>query len=469
MSFYCRAGSNDIVAVSTATAHLTILGGGPAGLAAGHFARKTGLPFILFEAADRTGGNAVTFQEGPFRFDSGAHRFHDRDQAMTAEVQHLIGPDLLECEIPSVIFDDGRWVGFPLRPANLIGAIGPLAFARAAASLLRARLFTTPADDNFEALACHTYGRDIATRYLLGYSEKLWGLPCRQLSPAIAGARLRGLSLSTFLLEALRQPARATSHLDGRFYYPRLGFGTIAERLAESCGFERLRTHSRVTRILHDGSRITAVEINRNETVSVDEVCCTLPLPLTATLLSPSLPDSVLEDAHGLRFRNVLLVALILNRPSVTKYGSVYFPALDSPVTRVYEPKNRSADMAPPDRTMLVAEVPCDSADPIWRASDSQLIERVKSALAPCGWFSSGDVAGGVVKRMAGAYPVLETGAELRVRRLLSAIERFENLHLIGRNGLFTYAHTHAMLRFGFDTVARLQSRTPATVAYEQV
>src|SRR5262249_5646942 len=174
LSFHCGAGSNDFVPASTATAHLTILGGGPAGLAAGHFARKAGLPFILFEAADRTGGNAVTFQEGPFRFDSGAHRFHDRDPTMTEEVQHLIGRDLLECEIPSVIFDNGRWVSFPLRPANLFGAIGPLAFARAAASLLRARLFTTRTDDDFEALACHTYGRDIATRYLLGYSEKLW-------------------------------------------------------------------------------------------------------------------------------------------------------------------------------------------------------------------------------------------------------------------------------------------------------
>src|SRR5262249_53211332 len=185
-------------------------------------------------------------------------------------------------------------------------------------------------------------------------------------------------------------------------------------------------------------------------TVSVDGVCCTLPLPLTATLLSPSLPDSVLADARGLRFRNIMLVALILNRPSATKYGSVYFPSLDSPVTRVYEPKNRSADMAPPDRTMLVAEVPCDSADPIWRASDDELIGRVKSALEPCGWFSSGDVAGGAVKRMAGAYPVLERGTELRVRRLLTSLERFANLHVVGRNGLFTYAHTHTMLRFGF-------------------
>ena len=140
----------------------------------------------------------------------------------------------------------------------------------------------------------------------------------------------------------------------------------------------------------------------------------------------------------------------------------MYFPALNSPVTRVYEPKNRSVDMAPPDRTMLVAEVPCDAADPIWRASDEDLVGMVKSALAPCGWFSSRDVTGGVVKRMASAYPVLETGTELRVRRLLTSLERFGNLHLVGRNGLFTYAHTHSMLRFGFETVAQVQRGAPA-------
>jgi protoporphyrinogen oxidase len=435
---------------------LTILGGGPAGLAAGHFARKRGLTFVVFEAAARAGGNAVTFQEGPFRFDSGAHRFHDRDPAMTNEVRSLLGSDLLECSIPSQIFHEGRWVDFPLSPVNLARALGPVAFARASASLLRARLASSEAPDNFESFARHKYGPDIARRFLLGYSEKLWGLPCSQLSPAISGARLRGLSLTTFVLEAMRRPADVTRHLDGRFYYPRLGFGMIADKLAESCGPEGLRTSARVTRIVHDGARVQAVEINGRETVAVDGVCCTLPLPVTAALLSPALPDSLLGDARRLRFRSLLLVALFLNRSSATHCGSVYFPDADCPMTRVYEPKNRSAAMAPPDRTMLVAEVPCDASHPLWRGSDGDVIARVTQKLGPCGWFTPDEIEGGTVKRIAAAYPVLETGAEERAAAVLAELGRFENLHVIGRNGLFSYAHTHQMMRFGFEAAARI-------------
>src|SRR5229473_482622 len=91
---------------------LTILGGGPAGLAAGYFARKHDLTFTVLEAGSRVGGNAITFQHDEFRFDSGAHRFHDRDPAMTLEVKALLGSDLLECSIASQIFHNGRWVSF---------------------------------------------------------------------------------------------------------------------------------------------------------------------------------------------------------------------------------------------------------------------------------------------------------------------------------------------------------------------
>jgi protoporphyrinogen oxidase len=438
---------------------LTILGGGPAGLATGHFARKQGLPFTLFEASPRAGGNATTFQDGPFRFDSGAHRFHDRDPAMTNEVRSLLGHDLLECSIPSQIHHEGRWVDFPLSPSNLLTALGPVAFAHAAGSLLRARLGRSNALDNFEEFACRTYGADIARRFLLGYSEKLWGLPCRQLSPAISGARLDGLSLTAFFAQAIRRSTNGSAHLDGRFYYPRYGFGQIADKLIESCGTEHVRTNARVTRIQHDGARIRAVEINGSQLHPVDEVVCTLPLPLTAALLSPTLPEALLRDSGRLRFRNMILVALFLNRASATRLGSVYFPDADVPITRVYEPKNRSAAMAPADRTMLVAELPCYETDPLWRASSEDLVALVARLLTPCGWFTTGEIAGGTVKRMTAAYPVLETGTEERVNTLIAALERFPNLHLLGRNGLFRYSHTHHMLRFGHDAVARILGR----------
>lgn len=433
-----------------------ILGGGPAGLAVGHFARKAGLDFQLLEGASRFGGNAVTFVEDQFRFDSGAHRFHDRDPAMTAEIKELLGDELLECEIPSQIYHEGKFVDFPLSPLNLCRALGVCASLRAMRDLLAARMTRHEEQQSFENHAIRTYGRAVAGRFLLGYSEKLWGLPSSRLCTSISGKRLKGLNLRTFLLEAVRGRRAKSKHLDGHFYYPRLGFGMIMDKLAASCGPERLRADARITGLQHDGRRIQAVQINGGETLPVRQVISTLPLPLTVRLLSPALPAAVEEDIARLKFRNVVLVGLFLNKPSATRVGSVYFPDPQFSMTRVYEPRNRSAAMAPDGRTMLVAEIPCNSSDAVWGQDDHDLIQLVAAQLKGCGWFGTGEMAGGCVKRMPAAYPVLETGIRDCVQRIMDALSPFENLTILGRNGEFRYTHTHDMLRAGHDTVASL-------------
>lgn len=435
---------------------ILILGGGPAGLATGHFARKAGLDFQLVEAAPRVGGNAVTFEENGLRFDSGAHRLHDRDPAMTDEVKSLLGDDLLECAIPSQIFHHGRFVDFPLSPLNLCRALGLRACLRAAGSLISARITHRGQSHHFEHHAIRAYGHDIAKRFLLGYSEKLWGLPCRQISTSISGRRLKGLDLRTFLLETFRGKRAKTTHLDGRFYYPRHGIGMIAERLADSCGRERLRLDARVTGLLHNGQRIQAVEINGCETIAADRVVNTLPLPVAARLLLPALPSALQDDIARLKFRNVVLVALYLNKPSATRAGSVYFPDPHFPMTRVYEPRNRSLEMAPAGRTMLAVEIPCHPWDACWQQDDRELIRLVAGKLKVCGWFREDELAGGCVKRLPHAYPVLEAGIQPGVRRIMDALAQFENLITLGRNGEFRYTHMHDMLRRGHDAVVSL-------------
>ena len=71
------------------TANITILGGGPAGLAVGYYARKNSLDFTIYEANNHIGGNCITFRHGDFLFDSGAHRLHDKDVEITEEIKSL--------------------------------------------------------------------------------------------------------------------------------------------------------------------------------------------------------------------------------------------------------------------------------------------------------------------------------------------------------------------------------------------
>lgn len=439
---------------------VSILGGGPAGLATGFYARQAGLDFEIYEARPNVGGNCVTLASGHFRFDSGAHRFHGKIPEVTSTIRNLLGDDLRRIRVPSQIWHQGQFFDFPIAPLDLLKTLGPANFLHAGLSLLRGRCRGKKEDETFFDFALRTYGRDIASRFLLNYSQKLWGAPCEQLSTSICGSRLAGLGLRSLLVEAIRGSQQNTRHLDGSFYYPRLGYGRIVERLAEVCGADRIRTGTRITCLRHAAGRIASIEIEGRSPVAIDEVVSTLPLGLTLQLLDPPAPAELLEKSRQLRYRNVVLVALFLAKERITANGSVYFPDPAVPFTRVYEPKNRCIEMAPPGHTSLVAEIPCQSHDPVWTAADDVLLRLVADEYERIGWITSRDIVGAATHRMPLSYPILEVGYERRVQPIIDYLEGFENLRLCGRNGCFVYSHLHDMLDHGQRLVGQIRRTT---------
>ena len=359
--------------------HITILGGGPAGLAAGYYAKKNGLSFTIVEARERIGGNAITLRHGDFLFDSGAHRFHDKDREITRELRDLIGEDFKKIEVPSKIYYGGKLIDFPLSPLDLLKKLGLSTFMRAAAELLIARTGKSKEDTNFRDFALRTYGKTMAKSFLLNYSEKLWGKPCNKLSPHISGKRMKGLDLKTFLKEALGGSKAKTEHLDGSFYYPQMGFGTIVEKLAEFCGEQNICRNAPVTRIFHDHRKILALEISGEKQKEVDQIISTLPLPHLVKLMVPLPQEEVLSQADELRFRNLIVVAMFIDKHSITDDGSIYFPEPQFPFTRVYEPKNRNSEMSPPGKTSLCAEIPCFQTSEIWNMDDERVFQNISS------------------------------------------------------------------------------------------
>ena len=445
--------------------HLTILGGGPAGLAVGYFAARSGCPLTILEAGDTIGGNARTLRHGEFLFDTGAHRFHDKDPTVTREIQQLLGAELSVAAAPSQIVWKGRRIDFPLTPANLLRRLGPLTMARAIADYARAPRKLNEAKPSLASIAVSRYGRTIADLFLLHYSEKLWGMSADRLSPLVSGQRLKGLDLTTFLLETLRGRRAKTAHLDGRFFYPRRGIGMIMDRLAAVCGANNVRTAARVTRLLHDGRRIRDVEINHRERVPVEQIASSLPLGLTISLLDPAPPRALLELAARLRFRHVALLVLLIKRPRVTANASLYFPERGIPFTRIYEPKNRSAAMAPADKTSLVIEFPCGIEDEAWRLNAEELARIAIPILTQKRLLDQSDVFDCTLRRMPFAYPILECGIEDTVRQLIDYLNGFVNLSVVGRNGQFSYTHIHDLLEAGRLLIDAQFGRVPVTAA----
>lgn len=437
----------------TGRPHLTILGGGVAGLAVGHYARHGGLPFTIIESAPATGGICRTVRHRGFAFDLGAHRFHDKDPEITRDVLSLMDGRIQRISLGSHIWHGGRLIAFPPSGPDLVRALGLRTVIASVAGMIAARRKAVTGRLSFEDVAVRAYGRPLASMFLLNYSEKLWGAPCSTLSPLVSGGRLKGLNLRSAIADTVIGGARRAEHVDGSFYYPADGIGALADALAVSCGAQSIRTNTRVTRVVHDGSRVTAVEVDAGDRLLVDQLICTLPLPVLVRLLDPPLEGLAVPS---LRFRTLRLVALFLNRASVTSSATIYFPDPAVPFTRVYEPRNRSSRMSPAGQTSLVAELPCTDGDPISELDDAAAMATVTAALEPTGWFRARDVLDAACVRVPAAYPVIDLEAEEGARLTRARLAGLTNLTLAGRAGRFEYAWIHNLLRHGRDLVSRM-------------
>ncbi len=435
---------------------IAIFGGGPAGLFAGYFCKKCEFPFTLFEASERVGGNCTTLQFGDFRFDTGAHRFHDKDPEMTSEILQLLGKTMVEVSAPSYIVHDGRLIHFPITPLEILTKLSPRIVAKSAWEVVLARGANHP--KNFRDYVYKKYGKSIADLFITNYSAKLWGVESENLSPQVAGSRLKNINLKALITELLNSKAKA-KHMEGAFYYPKRGFGEIAETVADFCGRENIQTGSPITRIYHDGSRITAFEVKDRGTFQAREIASSLPLSVFVRLMSPAPPEMVMRSAQSIRFRHLRLVCLFLNKPSINKAATLYFPDRHYIFTRAYEPRNRSRLMSPEGKTSLIVEIPYSSGDDVESLPDKALVNQVCSQLIQCGLFVESEIADSCVKNLSYAYPVLEKGFEQHVEILNRYFARFENLYHTGRNGRFVYSWTHNMMQFGKEFVTHLRQR----------
>jgi protoporphyrinogen oxidase len=435
---------------------LVILGGGPAGLGVAYYAHRAGLPFVLFERSSELGGMCRTLSCGEHLYDCGAHRFHDRDPEITRDIIELLGDDLIRVEAPSAVLDRGRFNAFPPTPLNVILACGLREAGHICLDLLRSSLRRPRPAASFEDFAVSRFGETLARRILLNYSAKLWGLPTDQLSPDIATRRLQGMTLRSLFYE-LVWPGSKTKHIDGSFLYPRRGYGQITDALVRALPSESIRTGSEVAALECDNGVLRRIHFAGGRMLEArGKIVSTLPLPLLVKMLGDALPDPAREAASRLRFRHIRLLFLRLKSARLSGHASIYVPDPAFCVSRIYEPRIRSAAMAPDGETSVVAEAPCFLGDAVERLSADEFAERVVGELTALRILHPRDVIEARHHFIANAYPVYTNGYAEDVRVIREALARIANLETIGRAGRFFYSHLHDQLRFGKDYVREL-------------
>ncbi|MDE3050276.1 MAG: FAD-dependent oxidoreductase, partial [Nitrospirota bacterium] len=291
------------------------------------------------------------------------------------------------------------------------------------------------------------------------YTEKVWGIPCHEISADWAAQRIKNLSLKQAVRNAL---FGAKEGMDGstltslieQFHYPRFGPGLMWERcrsLIESQG-SRTVQGVKVERIRHRQGRVDCVSgwSASGEQLEYDgrHFVSTMPLRELVHALDPLPPEEVFKAAQALRYRDYLTVVLVIDRESVFPDNWLYVHSPEVKLGRIQNYKNWSPYMVPdPSRTSLGLEYFLWDKDEEWTWSQERLIELGIRECAQIGLIEPREVKDGTVVRMEKAYPVYDQTYQESVATIRRYLEMFSNLQTIGRNGLHRYNNQdHSML-----------------------
>ena len=435
-----------------------IVGAGPAGLTAAFELARLGRDAIVFEADDLVGGISRSVVFRGCRLDIGGHRFFTKVPEVERLWREILGDDLLVRRRMSRIYYRGKFFDYPLRPVNALRGLGVAEAARVLASYARARLFPVADERTFDAWVSNRFGRRLFEIFFKTYTEKVWGMPCSEISAAWAAQRIKNLDLMTAIRNALLgnfgAGGQVVTSLIERFHYPRLGPGMMWERCRDMAAAGGVHTHlrTRVVRVLHDGGRVHAVDVlgpdgdTRRE--PCDALISTMPVGDLVRAMDPGPPAEVLDAAGKLRHRDFLIVGLIVERDELFPDNWIYVHAPEVHVGRVQSFKNWSPDMVDdPAVSFIGLEYFANQGDALWSRSDEDLIGLGTSEACTIGLFSPDEVRAGIVVRMPKAYPVYDGEYERHLRTLRGWLEGIDNLFTVGRNGQHRYNNQdHSML-----------------------
>ncbi|MBI4848655.1 MAG: FAD-dependent oxidoreductase [Nitrospirae bacterium] len=436
-----------------------ILGGGLAGLSAGFSLVKAGHPVAVLESGPEVGGLSRTIRHGDFRFDLGGHRFLTNNIRTEQFVKDLLRGQYLTVPRKSKIYMNGKFFDYPLKPSNALFGLGIPTTVKAVSDYGKEKikkLFASPEHISLEDWVVAHFGRTMFTLYFKEYSEKVWGLECGNISEEWVSKRIDGLSLGVAIKNAFfKFSGRRVSTLVDKFIYPTLGIGQISERLKEEIEKkDAVLTNTRVSRINHRGPVITNIiadNCERQYDVKGSEFISSIPLTNLLKMLDPSPPGDILDAASKLRYRDMVIVTVMIDKPRVSDLTWLYLPEKKMPLGRVHEPKNWSLHMAPEGKTHVVSEYFCFKGDSIWSSTDEELTSMTVQQLAKLGLIEMDQVIGNCVIRVPHAYPLFEVGYNQYYSKVVEYLRGFKNLHIIGRSGMFKYYNMDSAIETGRD------------------
>jgi protoporphyrinogen oxidase len=442
-----------------------VIGAGPAGLSAAYELTRANTPVTVLEGRSTVGGLARTVAFRGSLFDIGGHRFFTQIPDVERIWRDLLGADLLSRRRMSRIYYRSSFFHYPLEARDVIRGLGFWESARCALSYARSRLWPVLPEEDFEAWVTNRFGRRLFENFFRTYTEKVWGMPCREIGAQWAAQRIQGLSLPAAVGNAILPGRSAARTLIREFHYPRRGPGMLWLRMRseiERMGGE-VRLGAPVTQIAWETGGVMAVEAG-GQTWRADHFISTMPLRDLARCLAPAPSQEVARAAAQFLYRGFLTVILTVRGCDLFPDNWIYVhdPALR--VARVQNFSNWSPEMSPlAGTTCLGVEYFCSEGDDLWTQDDGELIRLAARELAQLGFGVAGGILDGTVIREPEAYPVYAgnyVAALHELRRFLSVVP---NLQLAGRNGTHSYNNMDHAMMSGLLAAGNILGRRDAT------
>jgi protoporphyrinogen oxidase/predicted dehydrogenase len=436
--------AGEVPSASDPTIGTAILGGGPAGLTAAYVLGHRGRPGAVYEADGSVGGIAKTIEFEGYRFDLGGHRFFTKISALQRLWEEMLGDDFLTRPRLSRIYYNGKYFSYPIAAKDVVGRLGLFEATMCAVSYLWAQRHRAEGADTLEEWVTARFGRRLYDAFFASYTAKVWGIPGTQIRSLWAAQRIKNFSLGKAILNILGLSREHVTTLIDEFQYPRFGPGQMWEAFAARAAEQGIPVHlnHRCVGIKHSEGRVQSIVLRQNGDLfenAVDSVISSIALSDLVLSLDPPAPPDVVAAARALRYRDLVLVALMTTEAEPFPDNWIY---LHDPETRAGRVQNYgawSSGMVKPGTTCLGVEYFCFRGDEIWEMSDADAVELAKQELASIGLIDPAKVVDGVKVLVPKAYPVYDLEFEPAVATIRAYLETFENLVTCGRNGLHRY------------------------------
>ncbi len=432
---------------------IIIMGGGPAGLGAGYVLAQNGVPSTVYEGSNVVGGISRTVKhrvgKDVFYFDLGGHRWFTKDDNLDAMIVRLMRDEFIQVNRTSFILFRGKKLDYPPKILNALSVLGSwtsfLVMANFGFTKIK-NIFRPKQDRTFQDWIVNRFGYKLFEVYFKSYTEKVWGIPCTQIGAEWAAQRIKGMSMRAAIKNALFKKAKdRPKTLIEKFKFPKHGIGRISERMQEEINkVGSVVLGEKVVEINHKGSRVTSIVIEDKEgkrkEVFGDQFVSSIPLTQLVKILKPKASKEILEAVKKLRYRDMITVNLLVNKPRLTQDTWIYIHDPSFKLGRVHEPRNWSKEMSPKGESSLVVEYWCFIGDEIWNMPEKDLIElTLKDVSDRLKFFDRNQLIDTVIIRTPKAYPEYKIGYREPLQKIKKYVSSFKNLQTIGRYGTYKY------------------------------